>query len=248
MKKDVILTSGEYSYYKNAPEVGRIIDGISTGHGNDGKVVAYDNKHVMKLWYDHDSIWELSPEIKEEYVHNIKSLIEAKYSYRYIFIPKNLVIYNQEIVGYLLLYFRGRNLDILSDLLLFKAFLLGLKRFEKELLIFSKEGFKLNDVHAKNLMVLQKHKIVSFALIDPEENFNDLYKHNIDEIRNVLLEQILTENLKNFIDSNANLKTAYYLMQENQNEKLSVFLAKIKSELETNTHIKVKTMGDFRNV
>ena len=122
------------------------------------------------------------------------------------------------------------------------------------MLIFSKEGFKLNDVHAKNLMVLQKHKIVSFALIDPdpwqksEENFNDLYKHNIDEIRNVLLEQILTENLKNFIDSNANLKTAYYLMQENQNEKLSVFLAKIKSELETNTHIKVKTMGDFRNV
>ncbi len=254
MKKDIILTSGEYTYYKNAPEVGRIIDGVPTGHGNDGKVILYDRKHVMKLWYDQDSILELRPDIKEEYVQNIKSLNEAKYPYRYIYMPKNLVIYKNAVVGYLLLYFKGRNLDILSDLLSFKAFLLALMKLEKELLIFSKEGFKLNDVHAKNLMVLQKHKIVSFALIDPDpwqksnDNARDLYKHNINEIRNILLEEILTENLKEFIDSNPNLKMAYKLIEENQSEELQTFLSEMQRVLEADTHVRIKTIGDFRNI
>lgn len=254
MKNNLVLTSGEYTYYKNAPEVGRIINGMPTGHGNDGKVVFYNKKNVMKLWYDQDSPYELLPEVKGNYIHNIRDLNTATYHYHYIYIPKMLVEYLGEVVGYLLSYFPGRNLDILSDLISFRSFLNGLKRLENKLLIFSQEGFMLNDIHPKNLMVLQKHKVVSFGLMDPDswqktaKDFQKLYEHNINEVRNIIFAQIITKPLKEFIEANPNLRDNYALINNNQSTILTGFLRKLHHELEKEKIVKIKTMGDFRNI
>ena len=256
MKKAVELSSGEYTYYKyGAKEVGRIINNQPTGHGNDGRVFPYTAGKVIKLWYDDPE--ELKPEVKEEYINNLSLIMDEKLSFRYIYLPKRFVSFHNEIVGYIMHYFNGRNLKDISCLTSFRSLLNGLKRLEKELFIMSKHGYKLNDIHNKNLMVVQKHKIVSFGLMDPdawtkvdinEYGLMELYCNNISSIRKIIFDNFLSYETINFINNNKVLSGPYQLIQDNKSDELSTFLYELMIQLENINKQKILTLSDFKSV
>jgi hypothetical protein len=255
MKKDLILNSGEYTYYKYAKEVGRVIDGNYTGHGNDGKIVRFDKNNVIKLWYDSDFECELNPATKEEYINNLKNMIDDNCNFKYIYTPKRFVIYKNEIVGYVMKYFYGRNIKDISELTSFRALLSGLKRFEKEIYEFSKLGYKLDDIHDKNLMLNQKHKILSFGLMDPDSyeklssfDFIDLYESNISEIRKIVLNAFLNDELEKFILKSKSLNHVYQLILQDKNDELYTFLEELKLRVEKYSKSKINTIGDFKTL
>lgn len=201
--KDIVLSSGEYTYYKNfAPEVGKVINGEPTGHGNDGKKI-------------------------EDY---------------------------NEIVGIVMRYFEGRNLKDISNLTSMRALLEGLKRLEKEVLDLSLKGFKLRDVHEKNLMVNQKHKILSFAIMDPVpwekvENlsFEEIYSYNINAIRTIVFKELFTMEIEKFIVNNHSLSEPYQLINTNECDELHTFMYELTVHMENKTNTRIRTLSDFKS-
>lgn len=268
--KDIVLESGEYTNYKYfAPEVGKIIDGKSTGHGNDGKVIRYNKGNVLKLWHD-----DINPVGKEEYIVNLQEMLDANCKYNHIFTPKGFVYFNNEIVGFVMRYFEGRRLKDISSLTSMRALLIGLVALEKEVYNFSIKGFKLKDIHPKNLMLNQKHKMLSFGLIDPDpwerhedESFEQIYSYNINAIRNIIFDALLTDEIKDFINQDTKLSETFKVMEEikeiiaqsedrgidcylpddKYNVELSTFLKQVKKSMEQETAGKVRTLGDFQN-
>ena len=182
-------------------------------------------------------------------------MIDDNCNFKYIYTPKRFVIYKNEIVGYVMKYFYGRNIKDISELTSFRALLSGLKRFEKEIYEFSKLGYKLDDIHDKNLMLNQKHKILSFGLIDPDSyeklssfDFIDLYESNISEIRKIVLNAFLNDELEKFILKSKSLNHVYQLILQDKNDELYTFLEELKLRVEKYSKSKINTIGDFKTL
>lgn len=250
MKRKVIsISSGEYVYHQIFNKaVGKIINGQPTGRGNDGKVVQFGYNTALKLWHE-----DLNPAIKEEYLNNIENMLNEHVNYQSIILPKKLVECNGQYVGYTMKYFPGRNLEIISNLTSFKALLKGLAKLERDIYLFSQKGYQLDDIHYKNIMVNQKHKIVSFAILDadswqklPTYDVQKLYISNLSKIREIIFNVLLDNEIKEFIENDEELSYAYELIIKNQSEELSTFLYEVYVRISNKEKKRIRTLGDFK--
>lgn len=219
-------------------------------YGDNGKLFQYNKKYLLKLWNE-----ELPFKTLYDFKENIKNLIDSNLSYKSINLPQRIVVVNKRIIGYLIKYFNGNDLEKLDKNILYNYFLKSLFYLEIELKDFSRHGFLLEDMHCRNLMYKESFKGLMICT-DPDPwhkaekfiNSNSCYKHNITEINRTIVNHFIDQNLKDFIMCNPNLNKRYQDIQDFVSCELYSFFLDLKTALEKELDIKVKNFDYISKV
>lgn len=180
--KDIVIKS-TFPYLKGSKYIGK---------GKTAYCFLMKDNRVLKLFYN-------SPETKNmfEYFRNpVRHFYELDKAGNDTFVaPKELLIKDGKLVGYIYDYVEGKTLNKVGLKFNIEDLITYYDKLEEDARKISENKFALYDIHDKNVIFKEGYKVIDLDKgIFVDDEIDNIYKYNMCEINQTILYSIFNES------------------------------------------------------